>query len=400
MRRQKLVILGSTGSIGCNVLEVVRRFPERFEVIGLSAHCRGDLLRRQAEELCPGVVCITSAEGERGFVGSEGSAPPEIWTGEESLVRLAALGDADIVVNALVGAAGLRPTVAALEAGNQLALANKESLVMAGEIVMALAERAGITVRPIDSELSAMGQCLATLGGNGCPDGLREPKAAGVRTVYLTASGGPFRGLDREALERVTAEDALRHPVWDMGPRITIDSATMMNKGFEILETRWLFGFPFSDIEVIVHPQSAIHAIVELVDGFWIPLLSVADMRLPIQYALTFPDRLPTAVPDLDLEQVGPLTFEAPDYERFPCLRLAKEAGERGQTYPAVLNAADEMAVSGFLEGRVGFLDIPRLIDSCLAGHTPVSNPTVDDILEADRWARSFLMEAVKGGVR
>jgi len=399
VQRKKIVILGSTGSIGCNVLDVVSRFPDRFDVIGLSTHRRGSLLRRQVEEFHPRVVCATSAQGEQEFRRMSGGANLEIWEGEESLTRLAEIEDADLVVNALVGAAGLKPTVAALEAGNPLALANKESLVMAGEIIMALAERSGTEVRPIDSELSAMGQCLATLGTP--PGGVRRSGAAEgrkvVRKVYLTASGGPFRGLDRGAMERVTVEEALRHPVWDMGPRITVDSATMMNKGFEILEAHWLFGFPFSDIEIIVHPQSVVHAIVELVDGFWIPLLSVADMRLPIQYALTCPERLPTAVPDLNLEHVGPLSFEGPDCDRFPCLRLAREAGESGQTYPAVLNAADEMAVRAFLEKRIGFLDIPRLIEECLAGHTPVPNPTVDDILEADRWARSFCANEFDG---
>ncbi len=387
MERKKLVILGSTGSIGCNVLDVVRALPERFDVIGLSAHRRGELLARQAAEFRPRVVGLTSEEGEGEFRRNATDPQPEVRTGPDSVTALASLPDADIVVNALVGAAGLRPTVAALEAGNALALANKESLVLAGGIIMDLASRTGVPVRPIDSELGAMGQCLAFRGGDG---------RAEVRKVYLTASGGPFRGLDGPSLERVTAAEALRHPTWNMGPRITVDSATMMNKGFEILEAHWLFGFPLSDIEVIVHPQSAVHAIVELVDGFWIPLLSVADMRLPIQHALTYPERLPSAVGDLNLERIGPLTFEAPDSDRFPCLRLAREAGALGLTYPAVLNAADEMAVDAFLRGRIGFLDIPRLIESCLAAHSPGSDSSVEDILEADGWARSFCRGEVR----
>ncbi|MCK4547049.1 MAG: 1-deoxy-D-xylulose-5-phosphate reductoisomerase [Candidatus Eisenbacteria sp.] len=384
MKRKKLVILGSTGSIGRNVLDVARAHADRFEVIGLSAHERGKLLAEQVREFHPRIVCLTSDEGVAGFRGACGDAKVEIREGEESLSRLAGDPEADIVVNAVVGAAGLRPTVAALEAGRPLALANKESLVLAGEIVMGLAAQRGTVIRPIDSELSALWQCLA--------DRPRE----GIRKVHLTASGGPFRGLDEAELARVTAGDALRHPVWEMGPRITIDSATLMNKGFEILETHWLFGFPFSDIEAIVHPQSAVHAILEFVDGFSIALVSRADMRLSIQYALTFPERLPMEVPRLDLAELGGFTFEMPDLRRFPCLQLAREAGEAGMTYPAVLNGADEMAVRAFLDGQLRFVDIPRLIESCLSGHKPVSRPAVEDILEADRWARAFCRNEVE----
>jgi 1-deoxy-D-xylulose-5-phosphate reductoisomerase len=382
--RKKLVILGSTGSIGRNVLEVVRRFSDRFEVIALSAHRQGRLLAEQVREFRPRRVGLGSPEGLDEFRRSYPEGGVEVWGDDESLVRMAQDPEADMVVNGLVGAAGLVPTVAALKAGHELALANKESLVLAGEIVMTLARDRGVAIRPIDSELSALGQCLGDRG------------ADGVRRVFLTASGGPFREMSEAELEGVTPEDALRHPVWEMGPRITIDSATLMNKGFEILEAHWLFGFPLSRVEAIVHPQSAVHAILEFVDGFSLALVSTADMKLPIQYALTVPEREPTDVPRIDLVREGPLTFEIPDEKRFPCLRLARDAGEAGKTYPAVLNAADEEAVRAFLEGRLRFVDIPRLIESCLSGHRPTPKPEVEDVLEADGWARAFCHNEVK----
>lgn len=381
--KKRLIVLGSTGSIGRNVLAIVRQMPERFEVIGLSAHRRGDLLCEQVAEFHPRVVSVASPGAALGVRQALSPDGPSVWEGEEALTRLARHPEADIVVNALVGAVGLRPTVAVLEAGKDLALANKESLVLAGEVVMALARENGVSIRPIDSELSALGQCLS------------DRETIQVRQVHLTASGGPFREWGEKALARVTPEEALRHPVWDMGPRITVDSATLINKGFEILEAHWLFGFPLSEINVIVHPQSAVHAIVEFVDGFSVALVSAPDMRLPIQYALTDPERAPTAVPVLKLTEVGPLTFEPPNLDRFPCLGLAREAGERGGTYPAVLNAADEMAVAAFLKRRIRFVDIPRLIESCLGAHEPTWGPSVDDILEADRWARAVCRQEV-----
>jgi 1-deoxy-D-xylulose-5-phosphate reductoisomerase len=386
MGRRKVVILGSTGSIGRSALEVVGAFPDRFEVLGLATRSRGRDLAAQVAAFRPRVVCLVSEAGIESFLQAGPHPDVDLWEGEEGLLRLAGHPDADIVVNGLVGAAGLRPTLAALEAGRELALANKESLVLAGEIVMDLARRKGLRIRPVDSELSALGQCLDMCG------------TASVRRVFLTASGGPFWNLGRADLEHVTAADALRHPVWDMGPRITVDSATMMNKGFEILETHWLFGFPVSDIGVLVHPQSVVHAIVEFVDGFSLPLLAPHDMRLPIQYSLTAPERMPTRLPRLDLAGMGSLTFEAPDPGRFPCLDLAREAGEMGATYPAVLNAADEMAVAAFLDGRIRFVEIPRVIESCLSLHTPVEHPGVDEILEADAWARTACRDKVGAG--
>ena len=364
---KRLAILGSTGSIGQQTLEVVRSSGDRFQVIGLGAGRNLPLLERQIEEFQPRLVSIAEAD-----------LTQSLRRPEYELVSLDALAshpDVDLVVIAISGKAGLSPTLAAIEAGKCIALATKEVLVMAGEIVTAAARRCGMEILPIDSEPSAIWQCL-------------RGEEQRVARLILTASGGPFRQFSREQLATVTLQQALEHPTWKMGKKITIDSATMMNKGFEVIEAHWLFDVPMEKIEAVVHPQSIVHSFVEFVDGSTKAQLSPPDMRLPIQYALFYPERPPSELPRLDFSNIGPLTFEAPDLERFPCLRLALEAGRRGGTYPAVLSAADEVAVELFLEQRIGFLDIATLVEDTLEQHQGIPHPSLEEILAADAWAR------------
>jgi len=364
---KRLAILGSTGSIGQQTLEVVRSSGDRFQVIGLGAGRNLPLLERQIEEFQPWLVSIAEVD-----------LTQSLRRPEYELVSLDALAshpDVDLVVIAISGKAGLSPTLAAIEAGKSIALATKEVLVMAGEIVTAAARRRGMEILPIDSEPSAIWQCL-------------RGEEQRVARLILTASGGPFRQFSREQLATVTSQQALEHPTWKMGKKITIDSATMMNKGFEVIEAHWLFDVPMEKIEAVVHPQSIVHSFVEFVDGSTKAQLSPPDMRLPIQYALFYPERPPSELPRLDFSNIGPLTFEAPDLERFPCLRLALEAGREGGTYPAVLSAADEAAVELFLEQRIGFLDIATLVEDTLEQHQSTPHPSLEEILAADAWAR------------
>ena len=360
----RLAILGSTGSIGQQTLDVVRAFPERFQVVALTAGNNTDLLTRQISEFHPAIAYHNG----RHFAtrGKQESMTPE---------GIAALDQADLVVIALSGEAGLIPTLAAAKAGKRIALANKESLVMAGEIIMAAAKDSGASILPVDSEHSAIWQCL-------------EGEKSRPERLILTASGGPFRRSSPEELTRMTPEQALKHPSWKMGKKVTIDSASLMNKGLEIIEAHWLFGMPIDRISVVVHPQSIIHSMVEFPDGAVKAQLGCPDMRLPIQYALCFPDRLPNKLPRLDFSKVSQLDFEAPDFVNFPCLGLAIEAGKKGATFPAVLSAANEAAVNLFLDHHIGFTDIPHLVEQTLNEHVPISKPSVDDILNASRWAR------------
>jgi len=371
---KRIAILGSTGSIGRQTLEVIAANPERFAVRALAAGRDAAALLEQVRRFRPALACLADPHAPAG------DFPIPLLRGEEGLQALASDPLADLVVVATPGAAGLVPTLAAIRAGKQVALANKEVLVMAGEIVTAEAARHGVTLRPIDSEHSAIWQCL------------QGEAHQALERIILTASGGPFRTWPREALARVTPEEALRHPTWRMGPKVTVDSATLLNKGMEIIEAHWLFGLPYPRIEVVVHPQSIVHSLVEFHDGSVKAQLGFPDMRLPIQYALGYPERLPTRYTALDWKTVGPLTFEPVDTERFPCLRLAREAGEKGATYPAVLAAADEVAVELFLQGRIGFLDIPRCIEEALAAYAPMPAPLdLEAIQAADAWARAFV---------
>lgn len=367
---KRLAILGSTGSIGSQTLDVVRALPGHFQVVALSGGRNLELLRQQVEEFRP-LLAYSPAEGAAAALAGAGvriSPLEEIVTD----------GRVDLVVMAISGSPALSPTLAALRAGKTVALASKEALVMAGALVMREAREHGVQLLPVDSEHSAIWQCIQGEVG-------RDE----IAKVHLTASGGAFRDLSREQLEQVTPEDALRHPTWRMGKKVTIDSATLMNKGLEVIEAHWLFDLPFDRIDVVMHRESIVHSLVEFVDGSVKAQLGVPDMRLPIQYALTYPSRLPNEeLPRLDLASVGPLTFNDVDLGRYPCLRLALEAALAGGTATTVLNAADEVAVERFLAGGIRFLDIPHLVEKMLERHQPVADPSIEMILETDAWAR------------
>ena len=379
-----LSILGATGSVGTNVLRVVDAFPGRFTVVGLSA---GDNVQKLAEQVArhrPRVVSVRSAAARDSLGRLLDLGATRVVVGEEGAVEVATHPDADVVVASAVGAVGLVPTYRALQAGKDVALANKETLVMAGELMVAEARARGGKLLPIDSEHCALHQCL---------EGRRPDE---VRRLVLTASGGPFRTRARESFDRVTPAEALAHPTWSMGRKITIDSATLMNKGLEVIEARWLFGVSAGRVEVLIHPQSVVHSMVEFVDGTVLAQLGVTDMRLPIQYALSYPERWEAAIPGIDFSRGLRLEFETPDHERFPCLGLAYRALEGGGSLPAVLNAANEEAVGAFLDGRIGFPAIPEAIREVMDDHPPRTVATLDDVLAADAWARERTRAALK----
>ena len=366
MRKRRVVVLGATGSIGQSARKVARDIPERMEIVGMSAHSNAELLREAGREFPGAKLAVSSEPG-----------------GEEKLIELATLPEADLVLIAIVGTGGLRPALAAIEAGKDIAVASKEILVMAGEAVMSAARRKGVNVLPVDSEHNAIFQCL-----EGRP-------STDVRRLILTASGGPFRCLPAEKLGDVTLEQALKHPTWNMGAKITIDSATLFNKGLEMIEARWLFDVEMSRVEVIVHPQSIIHSMVEFRDSSVLAQMSVTDMCFPIQYAVTWPDRVPNRLPSLDFAQLAKLEFEAPRTADFPALNLARHAGETGGTLPAVLNAANEVAVAAFLNRRCAFpaiwQTVERTMDEHVAGGSSccsVAGADLAAILAADQWAR------------
>ncbi len=372
---KRIVVLGSTGSIGQQTLDVVRAHPGRFRIVGLAAGRNIDLLAKQIEEFNPKFVSCSSNDLPAG-AGYEVMSPEEIASHPE----------ADIVVMATSGKAGLSPTLEAIKAGKTIALANKEVLVMAGEIVTRLAKANNARIIPVDSEHSAIWQCL-------------KGESKNMSQIILTASGGPFYKYSPAQLERVTVEQALNHPSWKMGKKVTIDSATLMNKGLEVIEAHWLFHAPYDNIRILIHPQSIIHSMVEFADGTIKAQLSYPDMRLPIQYALSYPERLPNpSLPLLDWSRVGSLTFQQPDLSAFPCLRLAIEAGRQGGTYPAVLCGADETAVELFLSGRIKFIDIAGLVESTLEQHKAIADPTLEEIIGTDGWARDTVLQIVSGG--
>ena len=381
---KSLSILGSTGSIGLSTLDVVRQHPGRFRVTGLAEGHDVDLLASQVREFKPEIVSVRDEASAGRLEGLLGPDKPEIRWGIDGAAAVGAVESADMVVSAIVGAAGLKPTVSAIRAGKDIALANKETLVVAGALVMDLVREHGVTLLPVDSEHSAVFQSLS---GHRSED---------VRRIVLTASGGPFRNTPAEELKTVGPEQALKHPQWDMGAKITIDSATLMNKGLEVIEAHWLFNMPADRIGVVVHPQSIIHSMVEYIDGCVMAQLGAPDMRAPIAYAIAWPERCESGITTLDLTEIGSLTFEEPDTERFPALQLAFEALKAGRTCPAVLNAANEIAVAAFLEKRIGFVDIPALVDRTLQAHEPFTPSSLEEYLEADAWARETAREMTK----
>jgi 1-deoxy-D-xylulose-5-phosphate reductoisomerase len=385
-----LSILGSTGSVGTNVLRVVDAFADRFRVVGLAGGRNVEKLAAQVARYRPRVASVATAAARDALGRLVDLSGVRVGTGQEGMIEVATHEDARIVVASAVGAVGLVPTYRALEAGKDVALANKETLVMAGALMLAQSKEKGGRLLPIDSEHCALHQCL---------DG-RKPEE--VRRLVLTASGGPFRNRPRDAFAGITREEALNHPTWSMGPKITIDSATLMNKGLEVIEARWLFGIPAEQVDVLIHPQSVIHSMVEFVDGTVLAQLGVTDMRLPIQYALSYPERWGAAIPGLDFSRPMRLEFDLPDHESFPCLRLAYRALAKGGSATAVLNAANEEAVAAFLDGRIPFTAIAESVREVLDDHLPSTLNRLEDVLEADAWARERSREALgrRGALR
>src|SRR6058998_2246195 len=375
MKRKRVVILGATGSIGESALKVARDIPDRMEIVGLAANSNAQKLAEAANEIRPESVCLVD-ETKIDILGKALNYEPRIFIGEEGLREIACLTNAEMVLVAIVGTGGLRPALAAIEAGKDLAVASKEILVMAGEIVMREARENSVHVLPVDSEHNAIFQCL-------------DGRASEVRRIILTASGGPFRETRASELGSVTVEQALKHPTWNMGPKITVDSATLFNKGLEMIEAHWLFNVGMDRVEVVIHPQSIVHSMVEFADGSTLAQMSYSNMCFPIQYAVTWPDRVANTLPPLDFSTLGKLEFEIPRYDDFPALNLARRAGETGGTLPAVMNAANEVAVASFLDRKVRFTEIWRIVEQVMNQHTPVANADLDAILGADQWART-----------
>jgi 1-deoxy-D-xylulose-5-phosphate reductoisomerase len=397
MNRKRLVVLGATGSIGQSTAKVARDIPERMELVGLAANSNALSLAAQANEFKPAAVCLVD-ESKLPELREALNYNPQILSGERGLVEIASTTNADMVLIAIVGTGGLRPALAAIEAQKDLAVASKEILVMAGELVMGAAHEKNVNVLPVDSEHNAIFQCLdgrsvAAVADRGLAVSRRDPAAAddrgyNVRRIILTASGGPFRETPAEEFENITLDQALKHPTWNMGPKITIDSATLFNKGLEMIEARWLFGVEMSRVEVVIHPQSIVHSMVEFADGSVLAQLSHSNMCFPIQYAVTWPERVPNTLPPLDFGKLSKLEFAPPRYRDFPALDLARRAGEIGGTLPAVLNAANEIAVSAFLDRRMSFPRIWQTVERAMERHAPVAQPDLDAILAADQWAR------------
>src|SRR6266581_4417236 len=381
MKRKRVVVLGATGSIGESALKVARDIPERMEIVGLAANSNAKKLATGANKFRPESVCLVD-QTKIDILREALEYEPRIFVGEEGLREIACLTNADMVLVAIVGTGGLRPALAAIEAGKDLAVASKEILVMAGEIVMREARDNGVHVLPVDSEHNAIFQCL-------------DARSSDVRRIILTASGGPFRKTPRKDFDSITPEQALKHPTWNMGPKITIDSATLFNKGLEMIEARWLFGVEMKRVEVVIHPQSIVHSMVEFADGSTLAQLSYSDMCFPIQYAVTWPDRVPNTLPPLDFSTLSKLEFFPPRYEDFPAIKLARRAGETGGTLPAVMNAANEVAVAAFLNRHLRFPQIWETVAQVMDRHRTVAHPDLDAILAADQWARAEATAAI-----
>ena len=385
MKRKRVVVLGATGSIGESALKVARDIPERMEIVGLAANTNAEKLAAAANEVRPEAVCLVDAS-KIDILQKTLRYEPRIFAGEVGLREIACLTNAEMVLVAVVGTAGLRPALAAIEAGKDLAVASKEILVMAGEIMMREAHDNGVHVLPVDSEHNAIFQCL-------------DGRSSEIRRIILTASGGPFRATAAKDFIDLTPEQALKHPTWNMGPKITIDSATLFNKGLEMVEAHWLFGVEMKQVEVVIHPQSIVHSLVEFADGSTLAQLSYSDMCFPIQYAITWPERVPNRLPPLDFATLRKLEFEVPRYEDFPALNLARRAGDTGGTLPVVMNAVNEVAVGAFLDRQIRFPQIWQTVEAVMQAHTSVAHPDLDTILQADQWARgegARLVQALK----
>ena len=380
---KNLVVLGSTGSIGTQTLDVVRANPDRFHISVLVANRSDELLEKQIKEFQP-ELAVLSDEAAAKRLKERFAGKTRIEGGRQAVIDAAVYPEADIIVTSLMGFAGLEPTMAALEAGKDIALANKETLVVAGELVMAKAKEKGCAILPVDSEHCALFQCL------------QGQDRAALEKLIITASGGPFRGKKADQLQNLTIKDVLAHPTWNMGQKITVDSASLINKGLEVIEARWLYDVDFDRIQVVVHPQSIIHSMVQYQDGTVMAQLGCTDMRLPIQYALTYPERVVSSFPRVDFYELAKLTFEKPDMDTFRGLKLAFEAGRTGGTMPCIMNAANEVAVEAFLRGESGFLRIYELIEAAMNAGEVVYKPSLEQLLEADRWARAFTRENLK----
>ncbi len=399
MKRKRVVVLGATGSIGESALKVARDIPERMEIVGLAANSNAEKLAATANQIRPESLCLVD-ETKIEILRRGLEYKPRIFSGEVGLCEIACLTNADMVLIAIVGTGGLRPALAAIEAGKDLAVASKEILVMAGEIVMREARDKSVQVLPVDSEHNAIFQCLYSGASfqlaNSSKWQLGKLPHEDVRRIILTASGGPFRETPAKQLVDVTVEQALKHPTWNMGPKITIDSATLFNKGLEMIEAHWLFGVEMKRVEVVIHPQSIVHSMVEFADGSTLAQLSYSNMCFPIQYAVTWPDRVPNTLPPLDFSKLSKLEFFTPRYHDFPALKLARRAGETGGTLPAVMNAANEIAVAAFLDRQVRFPQIWQTVEEVMNRHASVAHPDLDAILRADQWAREEATRFVK----
>ena len=381
MKRKRVVVLGATGSIGDSTLKVAHDIPERMEIVGLAANSNVEKLASAANKTRARAICLVD-EQKIDSLRSKLEYRPQIFVGENGLREIARLENADMVLIAIVGTAGLHPALDAIESGKDLAVASKEILVMAGEAVTSAAQKRGVKILPVDSEHNAIFQCL-------------DGRASEVRRIILTASGGPFRGTPREKLEYVTVEEALKHPTWNMGPKITIDSATLFNKGLEMIEAHWLFGVPMDRVEVVIHPQSIVHSMVEFADGSTLAQMSYSNMCFPIQYAVTWPDRVANTLPPLDFSTLNKLEFEIPRYDDFPSLNLARRAGETAGTLPAVMNAANEIGVAAFLNRQIRFPQIWETVAKVMDRHRSVAHPDLGAILAADQWARAEATAAI-----
>jgi 1-deoxy-D-xylulose-5-phosphate reductoisomerase len=381
---KKLSILGSTGSIGTQTLDIVKNNPHEFKVVGLTANKNIELLKNQINEFKPESVAVM--DNEKADLLKE-DVDINVYSGIDGIIKIAALDETDTIVNSLVGSIGVKPTVEAIRNKKNIALANKETLVTAGSIVMEEVKKNDVNLMPIDSEHSAIFQCL---NGENIDD---------INKIIITASGGPFKDYTKQQLENVSVNDALNHPTWNMGNKITIDSATLMNKGFEVIEAHWLYGIGYKDIEVVTHPQSIIHSLVEFKDNSTVAQLSLPDMKMPIQYALSYPKRFELNVKKLNLTEVKNLSFEKPNFELFPCLKYAYDAGNIGGTMPAVLNAVNEVAVYAFLDNKIKFLDIPRLIKTMMEKHNVIKNPVLNKILEIDKQIKEETQKIIESKI-